>query len=125
MSVKPPYVKESAISMECEVEPHVSLLRRDADICSQLYSFQNIIPPNSTKISNTLVLGHVKKIHIRRSVLREDGLRVDPSKLRPVARLGSSTYSRLVEVYDLPTKRWATVEEAYEALLRSKESHSS
>lgn len=97
--VKPSYVKESAVSMECE-----------------LYSFQDISPPNSTEITTTLVLGLVKKVHIRKSVLDESGTAVDPSKLRPVARLGNRSYSRLLDVFDLPRIPWETVIEGYEDL---------
>ncbi|RDB25416.1 Uncharacterized protein YwrF [Hypsizygus marmoreus] len=101
--VKPSYIKESAVSMECE-----------------LYSFQDISPPKSTEITTTLVLGLVKKIHVRPSVLDADGDGIDPSKLRPVARLGNRTYSRLLDVFDLPRIPWETVSDAYEDLRLSK-----
>ncbi|KAF5380567.1 hypothetical protein D9615_004485 [Tricholomella constricta] len=97
--VKPAYVKESAVSMECE-----------------LYSFHDISPPDSSEITTTLVLGLVKKIHIRNSVLDESGNGVDPSKLRPVARLGNRSYARLLDVFDLPRISWETVVSEYEDL---------
>ncbi|KAG5648512.1 hypothetical protein DXG03_003123 [Asterophora parasitica] len=76
----------------------------------------DISPPDSTEITTTLVLGLVKKIHIRRSVLDESGSSVDPSKLRPVARLGNRSYSRLLDVFDLPRIPWETAVDGYREL---------
>ncbi|KAF9012400.1 hypothetical protein BDQ17DRAFT_1271484, partial [Cyathus striatus] len=86
--VKPPIVNESAVSLECE-----------------LYSFQDI-GPSEDKITTTVVFGLIKKVHIRESVLNEDGITVDPAKLRPIARLGGTTYSRVLEGFDLPRVSW-------------------
>ncbi|KAF9464994.1 hypothetical protein BDZ94DRAFT_1255052 [Collybia nuda] len=98
--VKPAYVEESAASFECE-----------------LYSYQDITPLNSTNVTTTMILGLIKRVHIRKSVLREDGNQIDPAKLRPIARLGSTTYSRLLNAFDLPRLPWnATTQDEYSVL---------
>lgn len=97
--VKPPFVRESAISLEC-----------------QLYSFQDITAPNSAEPTTTVVLGLIQKIHVRKSVLNDDGMTIDPAKLRPIARLGGSTYARLSEGFDLPRISWKTIQDDYQSL---------
>ncbi|KDR75814.1 hypothetical protein GALMADRAFT_97726 [Galerina marginata CBS 339.88] len=99
--VKPPFVRESAISMECE-----------------MYSFQDITPPSSVEPTTTMVLGSIKKIHVRKSVLSEDGMTVDPVKLRPISRLGGLSYGRLLEAFDLPRPSWKAMRDEYKNLPR-------
>jgi hypothetical protein len=71
--------------------------------------------------SATLVLGRVKYIHVRTTVLRPDGLRADPAKLRAVSRLGSKTYGRLSEGFDLKKPEWDEVRPILEAQRLSRE----
>ena len=71
--------------------------------------------------SATLVLGRVKYIHVRNSVLRSDGLRADPAKLRAVSRLGSKTYGTLGEGFDLRKPEWDEVRPIVEAQRLSRE----
>ncbi|KAH9485452.1 hypothetical protein JR316_0002360 [Psilocybe cubensis] len=99
--VKPPFVRESAVAMECE-----------------LYSFQDISVPGSEVPTVTVVLGLIKKLHVREAVLCEDGITVDPAKLRPVARLGGTTYGRLLEGFDLPRPSWRELRDEYPKLPR-------
>ncbi|CAE6357150.1 unnamed protein product [Rhizoctonia solani] len=90
--VKPARVKESAFSMECE-----------------LFSLQDISPPGSDTITGTLVLGHVKAIHVRKDVWINDGKgigMVDPVKLRAVSRMGGTTYGRVGEGFEIPRPVW-------------------
>lgn len=82
----------------------------------QLYHSQNITPPESTEITATLILGLIKRVHVRDSVLSEDGDAVDPGKLRPVARLGGNSYARLVEGFDLPRLSWKATRNNYAAI---------
>ncbi|KAF8967834.1 hypothetical protein BDZ97DRAFT_1976813 [Flammula alnicola] len=103
--VKPSFVRESAIGMECE-----------------LYSFQDITPSTSSEPSTTVVLGLIKKIHVRESVLNEDGVTVNPAKLRPIARLGGTTYARLLEGFDLPRPSWKAIKDEYPNLARKSRS---
>ncbi|EJT97039.1 hypothetical protein DACRYDRAFT_112365 [Dacryopinax primogenitus] len=86
--VKPARVKESAFSMECE-----------------LLDAHNITNPSTGIASNTLIIGWVKHIHVRNDVLNERGV-VDPTKLRPVVRVGDISYARLGDVFRLTRHVW-------------------
>ncbi|KAF9566694.1 hypothetical protein CPC08DRAFT_703661 [Agrocybe pediades] len=101
-SVRPPFVHESAIGMECE-----------------LYSFQDICAPGSSEPTTTVVLGLIKQVHVSESVLDEDGLTVDPAKLRAIARLGGVTYARVLEGFDLPRMFWKAIRDQYPQLPRN------
>ncbi|KAH7339869.1 hypothetical protein B0J17DRAFT_569711 [Rhizoctonia solani] len=95
--VKPARVKESAFSMECE-----------------LFSLQDISPPGSDVVTGTLVLGHVKAIHVRKDVWIDDGKgigMVDPAKLRAVSRMGGSTYGRVGEGFEIPRPVWTEIKD--------------
>jgi len=96
--VKPARVKESAVSLECE-----------------LFQSQDIFPDGATAPSATLVLGRVKYVHVRNSVLRPDGLRADPAKLRPISRISGMTYARLGEGFDLKRPEWGDIKQILEA----------
>ncbi|KAJ6587003.1 hypothetical protein DFH09DRAFT_1142247 [Mycena vulgaris] len=98
--VKPACVMQSAVSLECE-----------------LYFLKDLSPPNSELVTTTLVLGLIKQAHIHESVLAEDGASVDPRKLRPIARLGGTTYSRVLEGFDVERTSWKTVKDAYDTIL--------
>ncbi|PPQ79951.1 hypothetical protein CVT25_003023 [Psilocybe cyanescens] len=100
-TVKPPFVRESAVGMECE-----------------LYNFQDIGLPGSVEHTVTVILGLIKKMHVREAVLNEDGITVDPAKLRPIARLGRTTYGRLLEGFDLPRLSWKAIRDEYPKLPR-------
>ena len=69
----------------------------------------------------TLVLGLIKRLHIREDVLSEDGMTVDPSKLRPIARLGGISYSRLLEGFDIPILSWKDIREDYEKISQAED----
>ncbi|KAI0028488.1 hypothetical protein K488DRAFT_58467 [Vararia minispora EC-137] len=88
ISVKPPRVKESAFSMECE-----------------LYDVVDIKHPSTGVSSAALILGLVKGIHVRKDVLNEKGL-VDITKFRPITRLGDISYGRIGDVFRIPRPVW-------------------
>jgi len=90
--VKASRVKESAFSMECE-----------------LYQAIDIVNPTTGQRTSTLVLAHVKYIHVRNDMLTERGT-VDVTKFKPVSRLGDISYARLGDVFRLPRPVWATEE---------------
>ncbi|KAJ3539200.1 hypothetical protein NMY22_g4837 [Coprinellus aureogranulatus] len=98
--VKPPLVRESAIGMECE-----------------LYSFQDICAPNTSRISTTVVLGLIKRIHVRESVLDDTKQSVDPAKLHVVSRLGGARYGRLTDAFELQRIDWNNLGDTYNGLL--------
>lgn len=75
---------------------------------SQLFYSYDIRPPNSGEITHTLVLGLVKRAHVRESILTESGT-VDPAKLRALSRLGGSTYARVGEGFELPRPAWKAI----------------
>lgn len=66
-------------------------------------------------MTGTLILGHVRMIHVRNSVLNEKGT-VDANKLRAVARLGGLTYGRLGNSFELPRLSWKKEKDAVERL---------
>ncbi|KIJ59417.1 hypothetical protein HYDPIDRAFT_140660 [Hydnomerulius pinastri MD-312] len=101
--VKASRVKESAFSMECE-----------------LYQAIDIVHPDTGERTNTLVLAHVKYIHIRNDVLNERGL-VDLTKFKPVARMGDITYARVGDVFRLPRPTWAAEESKVMEAIHQKE----
>ena len=84
----------------------------------QLYSSQDITPSGSPEPSTTIVLGLIKKIHVREAVLNEDGMTIDPAKLRPIARLGGTTYGRLLEGFDLSRISWKSIRDLYPDISR-------
>ncbi|KAL4246287.1 FMN-binding split barrel [Abortiporus biennis] len=96
--IKASRVKESAFSMECE-----------------LYSKTDIIDPKTNTSSNTLILGLVKAFHIRKDILNERG-NVDPTKLKPVARLGDIQYTTLGQIFRMPRPKWVNEKEKLEEL---------
>ncbi|THV02332.1 hypothetical protein K435DRAFT_749328 [Dendrothele bispora CBS 962.96] len=95
--VKPAMVKESHISMECE-----------------LHFSHDITDLKSSEITNTLVLGLIKRVHVRESVLTADRTQVNPAHLNPVARLGGLTYAKLGDGFDLARPSWKTIRETVE-----------
>lgn len=74
--VKPPRIKESPASLECRL-------------------FETIPLPKS---AYTLILGEVVCIHVREDIIGKGG-RVDPGKLRAVARMAGFTYARTRDLF--------------------------
>ncbi|KAF8893838.1 hypothetical protein BD779DRAFT_1503694 [Infundibulicybe gibba] len=104
MDVKPPFVKESAVSFECE-----------------LYSYQDITPKASSDATATIVLGTIKRVHALNSVLTPGGNSVNPALLQPIARLGGTEYATIREVFNIARPSWKVVRQVYEALESEKE----
>lgn len=75
---------------------------------SQLFHSYEICPPNSDVVTNTLVLGLIKRAHVRESVLTASGT-VDPAKLRAVSRLGGDMYARIGEGFELSRPPWKVI----------------
>src|SRR3954468_16615237 len=76
--VRVPRIAESPVSMECRV--------------------LQIIPVGDGPLSANLVLGEVVMIHVDDAILDASG-RVDPRKLRTIARLGGSDYCRTTDLF--------------------------
>ena len=117
-------MKESAVGLECEVRNSpipLSFAFSPYNNPTQLYDFKDVAPPGAEKPTTTIVLGLIKYIHIHKAVLAEDGNTVDPSKLRPVARLGGATFARLGEGFDLSRLSWKSSKEQIEKLHSTRE----
>jgi flavin reductase (DIM6/NTAB) family NADH-FMN oxidoreductase RutF len=80
IKVSPPRVAESPVHLECKV--------------------RQIMYIGNGPIAANLVIGEVLLMHIDDSVLDESG-RVDPRKLRTIARLGGSYYCRSTELFEM------------------------
>jgi len=103
--VKPPRVRESAVSFECE-----------------LYHFLDLTPPGSTVVTGTLAIGHIRAAHIRNAVLAEgSGTTVDPAKLRAVSRLGGTTFARVGPGFEIPRPSWREIDGEVRDLMKKKE----
>jgi flavin reductase (DIM6/NTAB) family NADH-FMN oxidoreductase RutF len=80
IKVSPPRVAESPVHLECKV--------------------RQIMYIGNGPIAANLVIGEVLLMHIDDSVLDEVG-RVDPRKLRTIARLGGSYYCRSTDLFEM------------------------
>ncbi|HZW31313.1 MAG TPA: flavin reductase family protein [Isosphaeraceae bacterium] len=80
VKVRPPRVAESPVHMECRV--------------------RQILPIGDGPIAANLVIGEVLLIDIDDAVLDPSG-RVDPRKLRTIARLGGSSYCRSTDLFEM------------------------
>ena len=78
--VKPPRVLESPVNMECRVH--------------------DIIEVSAKPMGGSIVIGEVVRFHVRDSIIDKDML-IDPDKLKPVARLGGPSYSRIRDRFDM------------------------
>lgn len=79
VKVKPPRLVESPVAMECKV--------------------RQIIPIGGGPISANLVIGEVLMIHVDDAVLDAQG-KVDPRKLRTVARLGGDYWCHTSDLFE-------------------------
>ncbi|MCS6961998.1 MAG: flavin reductase family protein [Deltaproteobacteria bacterium] len=77
-SIKPPRVKDAAVSFECVLETSITF-------------------GNPKKSGATVVFGKVKCIHISEDCFMEG--KIDPQKIDPLCRLGRTFYSKLENVY--------------------------
>ncbi|HLW68130.1 MAG TPA: flavin reductase family protein [Gemmataceae bacterium] len=80
LKVKPPRLAESPINMECVV--------------------RQIVPVGNGPISANLVIGEIVMMHIDDSLLDANG-RIDPRKLRTIARLGGDYYCRTSDLFEM------------------------
>jgi flavin reductase (DIM6/NTAB) family NADH-FMN oxidoreductase RutF len=78
--VRPPRVVQSPVHLECRVRQFVSI--------------------GDGPVAANLVIGEVLLIHIDEAVLDPDG-RVDPRRLRTIARLGKDYYCRSTDVFEM------------------------
>ena len=99
--VKPPRVKESAFSMECEV-----------------YEIVDIKNPDTGVATTTFVIGLVKGVHIRQDVLTEKGDAIDVAKFQAVGRLGDISYGRIGEAFRIGRPSYEENKEVIDGLAK-------
>lgn len=80
LKVKPPRVAESPVHLECRV--------------------LQVLPIGRGPIAANLVIGEVLLFHVHDSVL-DASRRVDPRKLRTIARLGGDSYCRTSDLFEM------------------------
>jgi flavin reductase (DIM6/NTAB) family NADH-FMN oxidoreductase RutF len=78
--VKPPRVLESPVNLECRVH--------------------DIIEVSTKPMGGSIVIGEVIRFHVQDSIIDKD-MFIDPDKLKPVARLGGPSYSRIRDRFDM------------------------
>jgi len=82
--IKPPRVKESPISMECELVHHYTL-------------------EDNKFGGSTILVGRIVMFHIAENVLLDD-FKINLDTYKPVARLAGSNYSKLGEIFSVKRK---------------------
>lgn len=75
----------------------------------QLYQTTPFIDPTSGACTTTLILAHVKYIHVRKDMLDERG-KVDITRFKPISRLGDNSYGRVGDAFKLPRPAWGVDE---------------
>src|SRR5207248_4416429 len=80
VKVKPPRLAESPVNLECKL--------------------RQVVPIGSGPIAGNLVIGEVVAIHVADRVLDEKG-KVDPRKLRTIARLGADWYCHTSDLFEM------------------------
>ncbi len=80
VKVKPPRVAETPVTMECKL--------------------LQIVPIGKGPIAGNLIIGEVLVIHIADDLLDDKG-RIDPRKLRTIARLGGDYYCRTTDLFEM------------------------
>jgi flavin reductase (DIM6/NTAB) family NADH-FMN oxidoreductase RutF len=81
LKVKPSRVKESPITMECELVHHYTL-------------------ENNKHGGSTIIIGRVLMFHIEDSIMLDD-MKINLDNYQPIARLAGAHYSRLGELFSI------------------------
>jgi flavin reductase (DIM6/NTAB) family NADH-FMN oxidoreductase RutF len=83
-----------------------------------LYKTIDITHPVTGEHTSTLILAHVKYIHVRKDMLTERG-GIDITKLKPVARMGDISYARVGDAFRLGRPTWVQDEATIQGALAS------
>ena len=81
VKVKPPRVKESPITMECELVHHYTL-------------------ENHNHGGSTIIIGRIVMFHVNEDMLLED-FKINLETYKPIARLAGVHYSKLGELFSI------------------------
>jgi flavin reductase (DIM6/NTAB) family NADH-FMN oxidoreductase RutF len=84
IKVKPPRVAEAPVNMECKV--------------------LQVVPIGTGAIAANLVIGEIVAFHVDDAVFDGAG-KVDPRKLRTIARLGGDYYCRTTDLFEMKRPR--------------------
>jgi flavin reductase (DIM6/NTAB) family NADH-FMN oxidoreductase RutF len=87
--VRPPRVKESHINLECRL--------------------LQIVTVSSKPLGGSIVLGEVLRFHIDDDVYED--YKINPDKLKPIARMGGPTYARTTDRFDLVRPKAGEIKE--------------
>lgn len=82
--VKPFRVKQSAVQMECKLRE------------------TNEIKNSEGKHTTTICLVEILRVHVKPEVFDEERGVIDPTKLKPISRLGGINYASLGNVFKIP-----------------------
>ena len=115
--------------MECEVRSHRRIRTALALTPSQLFQAIDILVPETGKHTTTLVLGRVKRLHIRNDAVVERqsasahalSRTVDITKTQYAARLGDISYTGIGPFFRIPRASWESDKDKVEALQKGGE----
>ncbi|KAI8449490.1 hypothetical protein BY996DRAFT_4589095 [Phakopsora pachyrhizi] len=99
MKVKPPRVREASINMECELDNLKKLI-------FFLKKKKMFDPSDSTKLTQTFIIGRIKAWHVREEILIDGGPSISIEKLMPMCRLGGISYGRIISGFELTRPVW-------------------
>jgi len=77
------------------------------------------VNPVTKVATTTLILGLVKHIHVRKDVLTDRGT-VDPTKFKPLGRLGANNYATLGDGFRLLRPAWKDEQKNIEEVSKAK-----
>ena len=61
---------------------------------------------DSSDPTGTIVLGRIRRVHVRNAVLTPDGSQVSITALSAISRLGGASYMRVGEGFDIARPSW-------------------
>ena len=77
--VKPPRVKESRVNMECRL--------------------LQVVHVSPKPLGGSIVIGEVVRFHVADELV--DNFKIDPDRLRPIGRMGGTTYTRTTDRFEM------------------------
>jgi flavin reductase (DIM6/NTAB) family NADH-FMN oxidoreductase RutF len=81
LKIKPPRVKESPITLECELVHHYTL-------------------ENHKFGGSTILIGRIVLFHIDENLVL-DNYKIDQEKYKPISRLAGANYSKIGEIFSV------------------------
>ncbi|KAG2108551.1 hypothetical protein BD769DRAFT_1675249 [Suillus cothurnatus] len=94
----------SGLTKEKSVQVKASRVKESA-----VNGVRDINHPVTGEHKSTLIIAHVKYVHVRKDVLADRGI-IDITKFKPIARLGDVSYGRVGDAFRMPPPKWAQEE---------------